>query len=80
MIDGEDSRIAMRHIYRARSGGRTLDDRVLKRMRHGWRALIQPHFPHRMCVQMLLKPVSLGPLAHRVATPVLEAVARRIVP
>jgi hypothetical protein len=33
-----------------------------------------------MCVQMLLKPLGLGPRAHRVALPVFEAIARRVVP
>jgi hypothetical protein len=80
MIDGEDSRIAMRHLYRARNDGCALDDRMLKGMRRDWRALIQPHFPHRMCVQMLLKPLGLGPRTHRVALPVAEAIARRVVP
>jgi hypothetical protein len=80
MIDGADSRIAMRHIYCERNQGRMLDNRTLKRMRRGWRPLIQAHFPHRMCVQMLLKPLGLGPRAHRLAMPVLEAVARRVVP
>ena len=80
MIDGEDSRIAVRHVYQARNPGRALDDRMLRGLRRGWRAMIQAHFPHRMCVQMLLKPLGLGPRAHRVALPVFEAVARRVVP
>jgi hypothetical protein len=80
MIDGEDSRIAMRHIYEARNSGRMLDSRGLRRMRRGWRALIHPHFPHRMCVQMLLKPLDLGPRTHRAALPLFEAIARRVVP
>ena len=80
MIDGEDSRIAIRHIYRARNDGHTPDNRMLRGMRRNWRALIQPYFPHRMCVQMLLKPLGLGPRAHRVALPVFEAIARRMVP
>ena len=42
--------------------------------------MVQPHFPHRMCVQMLLKPLDLGRLSHQIAAPVLEAVARRVVP
>ena len=80
MIDGEDSRMAMRHIYRACNGGRPLDDHRLKAMRRSWRGLVQPHFPHRMCVQMLLKPLHLDRFSYRVATPVLEAMARRMVP
>ncbi|HXP06147.1 MAG TPA: ferritin-like domain-containing protein [Stellaceae bacterium] len=80
MIDGEDSRIAIRHIYRARNDGHTPDDRMLRGMRRNWRALIQPHFPHRMCVQMLLKPLGLGPRAQRVVVPLFEAISRRVVP
>jgi hypothetical protein len=80
MIDGEDSRIAMRHVYQARNAGGVLDNRMLKGMRRGWRAMIQAHFPHRMCVQMLLKPLALGPRTHRAALPVFEAIARRVVP
>jgi hypothetical protein len=80
MIDGEDSRIAMRHIYCERNNGRSLDSRTLRGMRRRWRELIQPHFPHRMCVQMLLKPLALGPRAQRLALPLCEAVARRVVP
>jgi hypothetical protein len=80
MIDGADSRIAMHHIYRECNRGNVLDQRTLRGMRQRWRALIQPHFPHRMCVQMLLKPLALGPRAHRLAVPVFEAVARRVVP
>src|ERR1700744_3340000 len=75
MIDGEDSRIAMRHIYQARNG-RSLDNRSLKRVRRGWRPLIAPHFPHRMCMQMLLKPLGLGPRTHSIALPLVEAVSR----
>ena len=80
MIDGEDSRIAMRHVYQARNAGGAPDNRMLRGMRRDWRTMIQAHFPHRMCVQMLLKPLGLGPRTHRVALPVFEAIARRVVP
>ena len=80
MIDGADSRIAMSHIYRARHPGRPFDERIYRQFRRASRALIEPYFPHRMCIQMLLKPLGLGPRTHRVALPVCEAVARRVVP
>jgi hypothetical protein len=80
MIDGADSRIAMSHIYRELHPGQSFDERLYRKIRRGARVLIQPHFPHRMCVQMLLKPLGLGPRAHSVALPVFEAVARRVVP
>ena len=80
MIDGADSRIAMRHIYNARNPGQVFDARVFRELRRGSKALVQPHFPHRMCMQMLLKPLDLGPRTHRAVLPVVEAIARRLVP
>jgi hypothetical protein len=80
MIDGADSRIAMSHIYRARHPGQPFDERLYRQLRRGARALIQPHFPHRMCVQMLLKPLGLGARTHRLALWATESLARRVVP
>lgn len=80
MINGGDSRIAMRHVYRARHPGQVLDDRLYRQFRRGSRQLIGAHFPHRMCVQMLLKPLDLHGRTHRIATLLTEAVARRVVP
>ena len=80
MIDGADSRIAMRHIYTERHPGRVFDEQIYRNLRRGSRDLIRPHFPHRMCVQMLLKPLNLGPRAHSLALPLFESLARQIVP
>jgi hypothetical protein len=80
MIEGQDSVIAMKHLYQARHPGEPFDIRICRDLRRGSRRLIQPHFPHRMCVQMLLKPLGLGPRARRIALPIAEMVARRIVP
>jgi len=80
MIDGADTRIALSHIYRARHPGRVFDGRLYRELRRGSRALIQPHFPHRMCMQMLLKPLGLGRRSYRLTLPVVEAIARRVVP
>jgi hypothetical protein len=80
MIDGADSRIAMHHIYRARHPGQPFDERIFRQLRRRSRSLIRPHFPHRMCIQMLLKPLGLPPRIQRVAAPLCEMVARRMVP
>jgi hypothetical protein len=80
MTDGADSRMAMAHIYRARHPGQSFDARRYRRFRRASRPMVQPHFPYRMCVQMLLKPLRLGPRAHRVVLPLVEAMARRVVP
>jgi hypothetical protein len=80
MIDGADSRIAMHYIYRARHPGRVFNERVFRELRRGSRALIRPHFPHRKCIQMLLRPLCLPARAQRLAAPLCEAVARHVVP
>lgn len=80
MTDGADSQMAMGYIYRARHPGQSFDTRSYRAFRRDARPLVRPHFPYRMCVQMLLKPLQLGPRAHRLALPVFEALARRIVP
>ena len=80
MIDGADSRIAMQHIYRARHPDRPFNERIFRQLRRGSRALIRPHFPHRMCIQMLLRPLGLPSRAQRLVAPFCEAVARMVVP
>lgn len=80
MIDGEDSFITMKHLYSSRHPDKALNSRRYRNLRRDSRQLIRPHFPHRMCVQMLLKPLALGPRARRIAVPVSETIARWIVP
>src|SRR5271170_2905738 len=80
MIDGADSRIAMHHIYHACHPGQPFNERIFRELRRGSRALIRPHFPHRMCIQMLLTPLCLPRRAQRLAAPLCEAVARHVVP
>jgi len=80
MIDGEDSVIAMKHLYGARHPGERFDNRVCRALRRRSRQLIRPHFPYRMCVQMLLKPLGLGPRTRHIAVPIVERLARRVVP
>ena len=65
MIDGADSRIAMHHIYHACHPGQPFNERIFRELRRGSRALIRPHFPHRMCIQMLLTPLCLPRRAQR---------------
>jgi hypothetical protein len=80
MINGQDSVIAVKHLYAARHPDETFDMRTSRTLRHRSRDLIRPHFPHRMCVQMLLKPLALGPRTRRIALPMTEMLARHLVP
>lgn len=80
MIANQDSAIAMKHLYHARHPGEPFNRRVYKRLRHSSRQLISPHFPYRMCVEMLLAPLGLPPRARRIAVPIAAMLARRLVP
>jgi len=79
MINGEDNIVAVKHLYSARHPSELFHNRTYRDLRRRSRYLAQPKFPHRMCVQMLLKPLGLGPRAHRIALRITEAIARRIV-
>jgi rubrerythrin len=79
MIDGEDSVVAMKHLYRDRHHGERLDNHICRTLRRRSRQLARPHFPHRMCVQMLLKPLGLGPRTRRIVVPITETLARWVV-
>jgi hypothetical protein len=79
MIDGQDSFIATKYVYRNRHPGEPFDARVYRRLRRCFRQLIGSHFPHRMCVQMLLKPLDLSPQVRRIALPMTETLVRWVV-
>jgi rubrerythrin len=80
MTGGDDSFIALKHVYSARDPGKPFDIEVYRRVRRECRALVRDHFPHEMSVRMLLKPLGLGPRTQRLAVPAITALARRVVP
>ena len=80
MTGGEDSFVALKHVYLATKPDARFDRHTYRALRHRGRHLVRRHFPYEMSVKMLLKPLELGPGAHRIAVPVAEALARRLVP
>ncbi len=80
MSGGDDSFIALKHVYNARDPVRAFDHRVYRRIRRESRHLVRGHFPHEMSMRMLLKPLALGLRTQRAALPIAIAVARRLVP
>lgn len=80
MIDRQDGVLAMKHLYVGVHPGKSFDRSTYRALRSSSRSLIRPHFPHRMCVQMLLKPLDLSPRTSRIAVPLMEALARWVVP
>ena len=79
-IDGEDSWVAIKHLYLSRHPDERFDDRVYRGLRRGSRSLIRPYFPYNMCVRMFLKPLGLGPRAHHIALQLVGTLAQWIVP
>jgi hypothetical protein len=80
MTGGDDSFIALKHVYTAYHPDEPFDIEVYRRLRREGRALVRDHFPHEMGVRMLLRPLSLGSRTQLVVIPVIEALARRVVP
>lgn len=80
MIAGEDNAVALKHVYIARHPGRAFDRRTYRMVSRGPRIMLRQNFPHRMCVQMLLRPLGLGRRTQHYAVPVMAAMARRLVP
>ena len=79
-IDSEESRVAVKHLYLSRHPDKRFDNKVYRSLRRGSRDLISAHFPYQMCVRMLLKPLGLGPRAHHIVVPLVETLAKWIVP
>jgi hypothetical protein len=80
MIDGQDGKIAVKHVHRGGHPDERFDARVYRQLRRSSRHLVQSHFPHRMCVQMLLSPLGLSHRARVLVVPVVETLARWVVP
>ncbi|HJU20491.1 MAG TPA: ferritin-like domain-containing protein [Stellaceae bacterium] len=80
MTGGEDSFVVLKHVYRAHQPGAPFSRRTYRALRRRGRSLVRRHFPYEMSIKMLLKPLGLGPRAQRIAVPVAEALARRLVP
>jgi hypothetical protein len=80
MTGGDDSFIVLKHVHAARYPEMPFDILTYRDIRRRCRALAYAHFPHRMSVRMLLKPLALGPRSQRLTVPLLVAVARRVVP
>ena len=70
-------RSLMRHLERPDA---RFDRRTYRALRRRGRRLVRRHFPYEMSVKMLLKPLGLGAGAQRIAVPLAETLARRLVP
>jgi hypothetical protein len=78
VIQDEDSYIALKHVYPTRHTERPFNQTVYKEIIGRIRKLAGKHVPHRMSVNMLLKPLDMAPMARRVVQPMVEGVARLV--
>ncbi len=76
MIDGDDSRIALKHAYAIRHPGEPFDNRLYRKIQKRARYLLGAYFPHAMSVKMVLTPLHLGPRVQRFVQPVITALSR----
>jgi hypothetical protein len=76
MIDRQDGIIALKHVYAGVHPGQPFDRGRYRTLRRNSRSLIRMNFPHRMCAQMLLKPLGLGPRTRRIVLPLTMALSR----
>jgi hypothetical protein len=79
MIEDEDSYIGLKYAYTARHPGKSFDAKVYKQVRRESQGVAARHFPHEMCVKMLLKPLGMQPWMLSIVQPIMEGVARRVV-
>ncbi len=77
-IEDEDSYFAIKHVHAARHPDQPYDKAVYKETMGRIRKLAGKHIPHRLSVNMLLKPLDMAPMARRVVQPVMEGMARLV--
>lgn len=77
-IDSEDGYIALKHVHAALHPDKPYDKAVQKEIVGRIRKLAGKHVPHRLAVNMLLKPLELAPIARRLVQPAMEGVARLV--
>ena len=78
VIEDEDSYIALKHVHAARHPDQPYDKTVYKEIMGRIRKLAGKHIPHRMSVNMLLKPLDMAPIARRMVQPMMEGMARLV--
>lgn len=76
MIDGEDSSIALKHVYLTRHPDVIFNNQLYRALQKQGRYWMGPQFPHGMSVKMTLKPLDLSPWALKILVPSIVLVSR----
>lgn len=78
-IGARNTYYAVKHSFIADTGAVRFRDADYRAFRAGVSRRIRRHYPHRMAVRMILKPLGLGRYGSRVVQPVAEFAARRLI-
>lgn len=76
MINGDDSRIALKHAYAIRYSGEPFDNRLYRKIQKRARYLLGAYFHHEMSVKMVLEPLHPGPRVQRLVQPAITTLSR----
>lgn len=77
-IDDEDAYLGFKHAWLSRHANEGFHDSDYQDFRRACRRLARQHYPYRMTIKMLLKPLRLHRYVQRTALPVLTAGARHL--
>jgi hypothetical protein len=74
----EDAYIGFKHAWLMLFPGQPFRGEYFAEFIRQVRQVVAPHYPYRMAMQMLLQPLDLNRTVHKLAVPLLERGARRL--
>jgi len=77
-VESEDAYIGFKHAWAIRHPGRSFRGDLSESFMVDVRKLMAVHYPYRMAMQMLLQPLAIRRSLQRLAMPLLERAARRL--
>lgn len=77
-VENEDAYIGLKHAWLMRHPNKAFDKTQFDSLLQELRPMLSGHYPYRMALKMLLKPLSLNRTVVKLAMPLLEQAARRL--
>ncbi len=77
-VESEDAYIGLKHAWLMRHPGQPFSDVQFQAISLTLRPLMMAHYPYRMALKMLLRPLALNRTLVKYSMPVLELAARRL--
>lgn len=77
-VEDEDAYIGLKYSWMMHHSQEPFDEQKLRAMINNLQPIMKDHYPYRMVLKMLLKPLSLNRTVVKLAMPLLEQAARRL--